>query len=139
MKDAIAIEFGELINRNKVPQIIGINYNLESLVVTISFYDPNDEIIEVKFTSIEGFRVLDEGNLLEFWNSSRPAGWIWEIKENGWFDQEKKREGCLLGYMAGYNLKEYLILGQSDCISILCYNEPEIGEVKHGDKSIIEC
>ncbi|UIR54787.1 hypothetical protein LZQ00_10915 [Sphingobacterium sp. SRCM116780] len=133
MKDTIAIEFGELINKSKVPQIIEINYDLESLIVTVSFYDPDDEIIEVKFTSIVGFRVLDEGNLLEFWNSSRPAGWIWEIKENGWYDQEKKREGFLLGYMDDFNPKEYLILGQNDCISILCYKEPKIGELKQGN------
>lgn len=39
-------------------------------------------LLILNLSKVIGFRVLDEGNLLEFWNEERPQGWVWEVVEN---------------------------------------------------------
>ncbi|WP_345880244.1 hypothetical protein [Shewanella algae] len=48
-----------------MPELLTVNYDLWTLRLTLAF-QPN-EIVYVDFEAVEGFRVLDEGQLLEFW------------------------------------------------------------------------
>lgn len=50
-----------------MPEIINIDYDLWTLRVTLKFFT-SDALIYVVFKNVIGFRVLNEGNLLEFWN-----------------------------------------------------------------------
>ena len=109
-----------------LPEIVNINYDLWTLRITLSF-EKIDRPIYVTFKRIRGFRVLDEGNLLEFWNPAvRVPGWIWLVENGGWFDLEKFREGFVESYHDNEFLQEYLITGINDCISIFASCEPEI-------------
>ena len=70
-----------------------------------------------------GFRVLDERDLIEFWNSySRPNGWLWEVLGGGWLELESSREGFVDRELIP-NLREFLVVGDM-CVSVLCTRPP---------------
>lgn len=72
----------------------------------------------VKFGEVAGFRLLDEGDLLEFWPvCAGTNGWLFQINANGWFDHEATRPGFIREQ--GLGLSEYFIAGQNSCI--VCY------------------
>ena len=103
------------------PEVTGLNYDSGALRVTLDFPGMEDPVYAA-FDSVRGFRVLDEGDLLEFWNpETRADGWIWMVLKGGWFDLESFREGFLSGVAGGYS--EYLILGANDCVSVITTTE----------------
>ena len=107
-----------------IPEITDINYDVWRLNATLKFKNP-DHPVYIYFENIIGFRVLDEGDLLEFWDKElRADGWLWEVQEGGWSDLEKQRSGFRPGMKKDYI--EYLILGETDCLSVLCYGKPVI-------------
>ena len=74
--------------------------------------------IYVVFDSLHGYRVLDEGDLLEFWEpDSRTEGWLWKVIKGGWLDLESTRSGFNSGVAKIYD--EYLILGKNECVSVI--------------------
>jgi hypothetical protein len=83
------------------------------------------EAIIATFTEVAGFRVLDEGDLLEFWPMySSQSEWLFCILSNGWLEQEKMRKGFVRGDVE--RLCEYLITGSDDCVSVLAWDLPEV-------------
>lgn len=60
-----------------VPLINHISY--DSWLLRVSLFFSTEEIrqmVYVDFTDIIGFRVLDNGNLVEFWNDDCTNGWL---------------------------------------------------------------
>ncbi|MDH3973801.1 MAG: hypothetical protein OEV42_05935 [Deltaproteobacteria bacterium] len=111
-----------------LPEVTDIHYDLWLLRITLRFQEI-DNPVYVTFDAPKGFRVLEEGDLLEFWsNDSRPKGWLWVVKSGGWYDLEKNRSGFVSGVTGVYS--EYLILGESECVSVITDNEPVITEPK---------
>ena len=107
-----------------IPEIVGLNYDGGVLKVTVTFH-PTGGIAQAVFGSVRGFRLLDESDLLEFWaREERPGGWIWRVTEGGWFDLESLRGGFITGMTEGY--LEFLLIGQSDCVSVIAGAAPEI-------------
>lgn len=100
-----------------VGEVVRIDYDLCALRLTLLF-DGLEPYRYLTFKDVCGFRVLDEGDLLEFWHSdNRPSGMVWEILAGGWFDQERQRSGFLSG--SQQDLKEFMVLGQNDCMSVI--------------------
>jgi hypothetical protein len=118
-------EFDINFSNKSNPEIFNINYDLWTLKITLSFNDHPSPVYLI-FKNVVGFRVLDEGNLLEFWDSDvRVPGWIWKIESGGWFELEKLRSGFLLpNHSITHN--EYLISGINDCVSVISESEPII-------------
>jgi hypothetical protein len=109
-----------------LPEITDLHYDLWTLKVRLEFLNLNHPIYVV-FKNVEGFRVLDEGNLMEFWNTkTRVDGWLWKVEKNGWHDQEKLRDGFFTGKAHLNDHDEYMIVGTNDCINIITGNEPII-------------
>ncbi len=70
-----------------------------------------------------GFRVLDERDLIEFWNAySRPNGWLWEVLSGGWLELEFSRPGFVDRDLIP-DLREFLVVGDM-CVSVLCTRPP---------------
>ncbi len=104
--------------------LAGVHYDTGKLVVTVMSPDEGTSAL-VTFAEVIGFRVLDEGRLLEFWPAcSGDKGWLFHIRANGWLDQEIARRGSLLEKLPGLN--EYFMAGENDCISVLAGQAPEI-------------
>lgn len=88
---------------------------------------PDESGCLVTFENPLGFRVVDERDLLEYWPvCSTPAGWLFHILNGGWLDQERKRPGSLIETYSG--VKEYLITGILDCVSVFSDEDPTLTE-----------
>jgi hypothetical protein len=98
--------------------------------------DGRDLIVEIQgeamsfarvvFHDVRGFRVLDEGDLLEFWNTySEPNGWLWEVHAGGWLDLERRRPRFNL---LSLPLREFFVV-DDPCISVLCERQPTIEDL----------
>jgi hypothetical protein len=107
-----------------IPEVAGISYDLQRLRVDLKF--AHLEILAcATFSDIRGFRVLDEGDLTEFWNpDARPDGWLWRITQGGWLDFERTRPTFVSGL--GDSCMEFLILGVDDCVSIIALADPSV-------------
>ncbi|TQM02375.1 hypothetical protein FB548_3761 [Pseudoxanthomonas sp. 3HH-4] len=85
------------------------------------------------FRSACGYRVLSELDLTEFWSKlSLKDGWLFEVQSGGWLDLELSRPHFTSGRL--YELREYLVVGVSDCVSILAQLPPEITDT-HSNNS----
>ena len=74
---------------------------------------------DVTVDDVIGFRLLDEGDLLDFWSAgiSSKKGWIFEIASGGWLAQESLRGGFVSHHRAG--VREFLVVGVDWCLSLL--------------------
>lgn len=106
------------------PEIIYIHYDLWVLRITLTFADAKNPTY-VLFEAVEGFRVLDEGQLLEFWQPEVQDSWLFSIESGGWLSHEQTRLGAPL-LSAPTELKEYLVAGVNDCVSVIAYEKPSI-------------
>ena len=106
------------------PEITRVEYDLHNLVIHIEpVYDA--EPIIVTFDSSIGYRVLDEGNLLEFWDKFNLSnGWLYQIVSGGWFELESNRNGFVSQHHSG--IQEYLIIGVNECVSVLAGEPPTV-------------
>lgn len=106
------------------PEITHVVYDLHRLRVSLAF-PGRDRPVHVVFRESRGFRVLDEGDLTEFWNpDTRPDGWLWRINSGGWLDLERSRATFLTGL--GNECTEYLVLGVNDCVSVVASEDPTV-------------
>lgn len=80
------------------------------------------------FHDVFGFRVLDERDLTEFWNTySEPNGWLWEVRSGGWHDLERKRTTFNPGEFVSM-LREFLVVDDK-CVSVLCRDAPKLVDI----------
>lgn len=103
-----------------IPEVTAVRYE-GTLRISLLFAEQNSSLV-VEFERVRGFRLLDEGDLLEFWSERQPDGWLWQIDEGGWRDLEKQRSGFVTQDAA----TEYLIAGQNDCVSVLAHGSPKL-------------
>jgi hypothetical protein len=78
--------------------------------------------IEVSFSQVDGFRVLDEVPLAEYWiDEDFPGGFpVLEVLGGGWAQEEDHR----LGYVQ--QQREWIIVTAGSCVSVFSKYEPEI-------------
>ena len=110
------------------PEVISVNYDLWTLRITLLFTDDKNPTY-VDFGAIAGFRVLDEGQLLEFWGPDTENHWLFTVESKGWLAMEASRETAPFITEDG-KLTEYLVAGINECVSIISYGEPTIFTVK---------
>lgn len=95
--------------------------------LTIAIQGPGFSYAHVVFRHPVGFRVLDEADLTEYWNTySRPHGWLWEVLQGGWLDLERHRPTFWRGEQSG--LREYFLVDEA-CINVLTWEPPEITDL----------
>lgn len=106
------------------PVVSQVHYEWGKLCITlVSGLDR--KVCKISFSGVLGFRVLDEGDLLEFWpECSGKNGWIFKIISGGWFDQESRRSGFIHAHT--FSGIEYFVATGNECISVLSENG-EIG------------
>ena len=111
---------------NGTSEIVEIIYNLLELKIILDF-DRTSQKVTVVFSNPIGFRVLEEGDLLEFWENYHAGnGWLYEVISGGWHDLESKRYGYLSKDTR--DVQEYLVAGENDCVSVLVddYKRPDV-------------
>ena len=102
-----------------------------ALTIVVQAFTPCDGEWKVIFDNPVGLRVLDERDAPEFWHVSveYPYGEAntvaCEVIEGGWLDQQRPHSPIMQsGFYA--SLKEYLIGGETNCVSVLSEAEPKI-------------
>ena len=113
-----------LTERMDAPEVVGIQFDLWVLRVVLRFSGVKAPTY-VDFEGVSGIRVLDEGDLLEFWAPEvRQPGWLWQVVSGGWLNLESTRAGFLRQGVPG--MKEYLVSGTNDCVSVFSGVEPKV-------------
>ena len=111
-------------NQLEHPEVVDVSYDLWLLRVTVTFEDQKNPVY-LEFEGVRGFRVLDEGDLIEFWsNDCCLEGWLVEITKGGWFALEQSRSGFITSPEQGF--REYLIAGINACVSVIAYEVPRV-------------
>ena len=103
-----------------------VNFDQWLLIVALRVYtNPHQRVegmIHVIFENIVGFRVLDEGQMLNFpWKSlDSNDHFVHEVPHGGWMEIESKSNNiCLSG-----DPKEYVIITSNECVSVIAYDPP---------------
>ncbi len=105
----------------KGAEVVGVHYDVDSLVVEVRDHE-SDTLWQISFPGVEGFRVLDEGDLGEFWG--HVPGLVVEVTAGGWWEQECSRAGFVGQWTK--KVGEYFVGGQNSCVSVLSWNGPVI-------------
>ena len=106
-------------------EIVRVDYALQQLTVVAQDIK-SDTSIRVRFDGVVAYRVMDERDLGEYWPAcSQPNGWVYSIRSGGWLSQESVRSGSCIGLFYP-DVHEYLVAGFTDCVSVLCTNEPRV-------------
>jgi hypothetical protein len=112
-----------LVARGEVRSLSRINYEDGVLSVCV-VSSPEAGITTIMFENVVGFRVLDEGDMLEFWPSCSCAALVWQIHEGGWFSFERHRSE-LFGEIHK-NTSEFLVASSEKCVNIISYALPRV-------------
>ncbi len=104
------------------------------LKVTISTWENSAKQIgiEYEFVGFNGFRYLDEGDFLGYWDSLefKNGFHLFRIIKGGWKSGEVKQNGILDISRAVDELNEYFIGTTNGCLTVLAYEKPTITEVE---------
>lgn len=78
--------------------------------------------VSLKFSNVEGFRLLDELDLARYWlsNDFARGSYLLEVTEGGWTEEETE----LQGYERPR--REWLAVTGNACVSVFSTSEPEI-------------
>ena len=121
----VAISVSSEISFSGGNEVVRIEYELGRLAIHLRAMQGGKEAV-VWFAAVEGFRVLDERDLMEYRPTcSTQNGWLFEIQEGGWLTQEVVRPGSLIGF-SNRGLHEYLVTGTDDCVTVLSVVPPDI-------------
>ena len=105
-------------------EIKTLSYTEAKLSVELEFYKDNKGA-EITFTSIIGFRLLDEGDLCDYWSEiNLKIDWLFEVQQGGWLEFESRRDDFLSKNHDG--VQEFLIISNNDCVNVICYEVPTI-------------
>lgn len=105
----------------------GLRFDSDGL--TIDIQGDGFRYARVRFAAPLGFRVLDEAELTEFWNTySEPNGWLWEVHAGGWRELESERERFLANPRARPGLREFLLVDEH-VIQVLTEQAPVIEDL----------
>ena len=103
----------------------------KAAIRTVLFDEP-DLIIELQgddssylrliFRDVVAFRVIDEREITEFWNTySAPNGWLWEVAEGGYLTLERQRDSF---NVLDLSLREHFVVCNY-CVNVLSCDRPE--------------
>lgn len=133
MKNRICQTVKNLPFIEQIPDFIAINYDEWLLRVILSFQANHTvQRVYIDFNNIIGFRLLDEGNLVEFWQDDCPQGWLWQVLQGGWYDLEYQRQGFITAMIYGNDKNkplEFLVLSQNSCVSVITFNQPTLYQI----------
>ena len=116
----------------KGADVVRVDYDIDCLSVHVSCMQTGRKSV-VEFWGVEGYRVLDERDLAEFWPTcSTPNGWLFEIQSGGWLEQEFERPGSMIAHL-NRGLREFFVAGMNSCVSILSVNAPAVQNKVEGE------
>jgi hypothetical protein len=98
--------------------------------------NPNESyerlFVENSFRGPRGFRFLDEGDLIRYWESEvfTHGYHLFEVLSGGWLEQETQLQGMLSVTQGMGGFREWFIYTTNGCINVLAVHEPLVREFK---------
>jgi hypothetical protein len=109
-------------------EVIAIGFDARVLRITVEFRGTRDWVY-VDFRFPRGFRVLDEGDLLEFWGGDRaPGSVLFQVESGGWLDLESQRPG--FASTQRESVTEFLVATNTTCVNVLAIEPPQVSVCK---------
>ena len=102
------------------------------LVIATSPADSFEVVhVEYLFPYVRGFRCLDEGDLIRYWESGvfQSRHHLYEITEGGWMAQELQTAG-MMSVSDGMGYREWFVMTEDDCINVVSDSPPMIREIR---------
>ena len=111
--------------------IIEVSYTRTGLRIIVSAATSmfTNIFLEVRFNNISGFWLLDQRDLIDYWESEafKSNYHIYEILSGGWSNGEPIADEILSNReFIGY--REWFIVTTSECITVLSSEEPQVRE-----------
>jgi len=111
--------------------IAELTLGITGLKVVVQTYLRNSDqklAVEYHFDTPRGFRFLDEGDLLNYWETGAFSEdhQLFEILSGGWMEQECSFPGMVSTTSAVGTFREWFICTTNGCINVLSVNEPLI-------------
>jgi len=114
-----------IVSLPKGADVFRVDYDIDCVTVHVACMATGKKHV-VQFWGPEGYRVLDERDLAEFWPTcSTPNGWLFEVQSGGWLEQEFERPGSMIAHL-NRGLREFFVAGMNSCVSVLSVNAPEV-------------
>lgn len=124
--------FGKEYRFDQESDIVDVIYSSSGLRITViaatSMF--TNIYLEIHFSSVTGFRLLDESDLIAYWedNSFGSSHHIYEIISGGWSNGEPLADGILSNReFIGY--REWFIKTTNKCLNVLSGDEPLVREL----------
>ena len=120
-----SVRFGEV-------ELLSLHYDVTSVDrLTLQLKSSIEGNVQLIFDLPLGVRVLDEGQICEFWNTySTRNGWLWKVLDGGWVALESQRSQ----FWATQNpatVVEYLIV-DDQCVSVMTTTPPRFQGITDG-------
>jgi len=109
-------------------EIASIHYDQWLLTIGIRKYEQTSEaligITHLVFKAVDGFRMLDEGAMLQFpWpEPGQKPYFLYAVSGGGWLDQERQSDNLV----AADCLREFLVMTDNECVSVMAKSPPQI-------------
>ncbi|MBF9140156.1 hypothetical protein [Hymenobacter properus] len=110
------------------PVVAGLNYVGKASQLIIYYCSNGNEEVdyEIIFDSPRGFKLLDEGDMHDYWESEIIRNnWLFEIESGGWLDRADASGGFI---SKALGFREFLISGIDDCVSVISNTDPVISK-----------
>lgn len=124
--DPIAVPFSD----NTV-KLAGVHWKDNGTTVIDLISKGSGRRARVEFLDDCGLRILDELDLASMWIGAVPGvfekTWLFEVHAGGWFDLEATRHDFYTKHESP--IREFLVTGYRECVSILSRLEPTIVEM----------
>ena len=123
------IDYGLKHSQKSESDIISITDSKNGLYLILSTTDElgGDMELEIYFEYTEGFRYLDEGDLIRYWESGifRSPHHLYEISSGGWSNGEALEPG-VLSIRSSVGIKEWFVVTTNGCINVLSNASPKV-------------
>jgi len=107
---------------------------LRAVVETRSHESDERIWVEYHFKIPRGFRFLDEGDLIPYWDSGvfTHGYHLFEITSGGWFSHELQIPGMVSVSEAIGNWREWFVCTSNGCLNVLTIEPPLVREFRRG-------
>ena len=117
----------------KESDIVEVFDSLSGLRIIVSTWidSINESLLEVYFRRVRGYRYLDEGDLIAYWQSEkfRTPHHVYEITSGGWITGETQEPG-ILEISKSFELREWFICTTNGCMNVVAAEPPELKDLK---------
>lgn len=124
---------GKIYSNDIESDIVELSYSLAGglrIIIDTGTGKFTPVVLEVLFGDTRGFRCLDEGDLIRYWESNAfiDRYHVYEISSGGWISGETLDYG-LLSVSSSVGQKEWFVVTTNFCVSVIGVSNPLMREL----------